>query len=117
MKMGLLITFVLSYAVTTGVYYLWYIKRNTLEKNNYLKKILYFALSVAVMMTAMYYLVDELEILLIIFSFVGVVLVTDNVLIHAYFQKGDLDIKKIDYLIPGVINTTILFALIYLLLF
>lgn len=115
--MGLLISFALSYVVTTGVYYLWYIKRNNLESKEYLKKLLYFALSVSVMIAAMYHFVEELEILFVIFAYLGVVLVTDNILIHTYFPKGTLELKKIDYFLPGVINTAICFGLIYLLLF
>lgn len=115
--MNVLIVFVLSYVITTMVYYVWYLKRNTLEKKMYLRKMLFFALSIAVMFGAMYYFVDELEILFVVFAFVGIVLVTDNVMIHTYFQKGDLNIMKIDYFLPGIINTTLLFAAIYFLLF
>ncbi len=115
--MNLLITFALSYIITTGVYYLWYLKRHNLEKREFFKKILFFSLSVSMMITAMYYFVDELEVLLVIFAYLGVLIASDNVLIHTYFPKGSLNLMKIDYFLPGLINTTVIFGLIYLLLF
>lgn len=115
--MGLLLTFVLSYVVTTIVYYLWYVNRNNMERNEFIRKLLYFSLSVAMMITAMYYFVDELDILFVVFAYIGVVMVTDNVLVHTYFPKGTIDTKAIDYFLPGIINTAICFGLVYMLLF
>lgn len=112
--MDLLITFVMAYIITTVVYYLWYLKRNSLERMEYRRKILYFSLAVALMITAMYYFFEELDVLFVVFSFIGVVLVTDNVLIHSYFPKGTLNVKKIDYFLPGIINTVIIFGLVYM---
>jgi|LGOV01.1.fsa_nt_gb hypothetical protein len=115
--MNVFLTFIISYVVTTGIYYVWYRNSNNLESKDFLKKILYFALSMAVMFGALYYLTDELEIWFVILMYIGVVMVSDNVMIHTYFPKGNLNIKKIDYFLPGAINTAIIFGVIYLLFF
>lgn len=115
--MGLLITFSVSYIITAAFYYVWYMYRHNLEKKDYIKKILYFSLSVSFLVTAMYYFMKELDVLFVAFAYLGVVLVTDNIMIHTYFPKGSLNLKKIDYFLPGAFNTAVIFTILYFALF
>jgi len=115
--MNLIITFGIAYVITTIVYYLWYNSRNNMDDKEYLKRVLLFALAIGVMFGAMYYFTDELDIFVHSVVFVTIVLVTDNVMIHTYFPKGTLDTKKVDYFLPGIINTVLIFAALYFAIF